>query len=303
LLAAAIALAGGCSVSNNTFQETVQFDDAKAVAELVDSNPSLIYMRDKDGATPLHWTALWDKPDTAALLLKKGAGINARNKLGKTPLHWAASCGNVAVAQMLIDNGADIGARDERGQTPLHAVFVVGSQFAPSLPIAELLLAKGADIQARDGRGRTPLHWAALLDHRESVRFLLAKGVPMDIFAAAALGDAAQVEHLIRGNSNLACATNSNGTTPLHWASKEGRTDVAALLLSQGADVNARDQDGQTPLHETSSRDQSLVTELLLAHNADVSLENNHGQNAIQSAVAEGHLDRAYLIGLHETEK
>ena len=33
-----------------------------------------------------------------------------------------------------------------------------------------------------------------------------------------------------------------NQWTPLHWASQEGHTEVAALLVQGGADVNARDE-------------------------------------------------------------
>ena len=35
--------------------------------------------------------------------------------------------------------------------------------------------------------------------------------------------------------------------TPLHWASKYGRLDVALLLLNKGADPNAKDGNGRTP--------------------------------------------------------
>ena len=29
--------------------------------------------------------------------------------------------------------------------------------------------------------------------------------------------------------------------TPLHWASRRGRTDIMKVLLEEGADVNAKD--------------------------------------------------------------
>ncbi len=37
------------------------------------------------------------------------------------------------------------------------------------------------------------------------------------------------------------------GATPLHLASKHGHLDVTLLLLSKGADPNAKDGNGQTP--------------------------------------------------------
>ena len=37
------------------------------------------------------------------------------------------------------------------------------------------------------------------------------------------------------------------GRTPLHWASKHGRSHEVKLLLDHGADLEARDNDGDTP--------------------------------------------------------
>ena len=47
--------------------------------------------RDKQGKTPLHTAALWNKnPAVFAALLKAGADLNARDKQDATPLHRAA---------------------------------------------------------------------------------------------------------------------------------------------------------------------------------------------------------------------
>ena len=39
----------------------------------------------------------------------------------------------------------------------------------------------------------------------------------------------------------------NDGETPLHYASKCGRLDVALLLLNKGADPNAKDGNGRFP--------------------------------------------------------
>ncbi len=41
--------------------------------------------------------------------------------------------------------------------------------------------------------------------------------------------------------------TIQGGETPLHWASKCGRLDVALFLLNKGADPNAKNRDRRTP--------------------------------------------------------
>lgn len=42
-------------------------------------------------------------------------------------------------------------------------------------------------------------------------------------------------------------------TRPLHLAAEEGNADVAKLLLSHGADVDAEDAGGETPLDHAVS--------------------------------------------------
>ena len=44
------------------------------------------------------------------------------------------------------------------------------------------------------------------------------------------------------------CTKNDDGWTPLHKAAWEGHTEVAELLIAEGADVNAKRWDGATPL-------------------------------------------------------
>ncbi|XP_013397441.1 ankyrin repeat, SAM and basic leucine zipper domain-containing protein 1, partial [Lingula anatina] len=41
-----------------------------------------------------------------------------------------------------------------------------------------------------------------------------------------------------------------DGSTPLHWAAREGHENILNLLLHRGADRYLTDQYGRTPLHE-----------------------------------------------------
>jgi ankyrin repeat protein len=53
-------------------------------------------------------------------------------------------------------------------------------------------------------------------------------------------------------------------------AAANGRTEVAKLLLSKGADINVRTDEGDTPLHDAASRGHAGMVELLLSRKADV---------------------------------
>ncbi len=58
------------------------------------------------------------------------------------------------------------------------------------------------------------------------------------------------------------------GQTPLHRASFKGRLDIVAVLLSSGADPNARAQDDTTPLGVVVRHRHPELVKLLVLHGA-----------------------------------
>ena len=54
-----------------------------------------------DGATALHWAAHWDDLDTAELLIRARAQVNATNDFGVTPLSLACTNGSAAMVDKL----------------------------------------------------------------------------------------------------------------------------------------------------------------------------------------------------------
>lgn len=61
--------------------------------------------------TPLHVAAKWGKANMVALLLDRGANIEAKTRDGLTPLHCAARSGHEQVVDMLLERGAPISAK------------------------------------------------------------------------------------------------------------------------------------------------------------------------------------------------
>jgi ankyrin repeat protein len=72
--------------------------------------------------------------------------------------------------------------------------------------------------------------------------------------------------------------------TPLHFAALFGHTKVAELLITKGADVNAKDEGGYTPLHQAAHGGRKEVVELLIAKGANVNAKNKIGWTPLVNA-------------------
>jgi uncharacterized protein len=127
------------------------------VAELLGNDPELVRAWSADGFTPLHLAAFFSRPETARLLLERGAEVDAvaRNSMRVTPLHSAAAARNAETARDLLERGADANARQQGGFTPIHAAAQNGDD-----DLYELLVARGADPEAPTDEGRTARDFA-----------------------------------------------------------------------------------------------------------------------------------------------
>jgi hypothetical protein len=70
------------------------------------------------GRTPLHIAAVWNRRDTAVLLLEAGARVDGRDSDGSTALHFAAFDGYIDMCKLLLSRGASLDVRDNDGEDP-----------------------------------------------------------------------------------------------------------------------------------------------------------------------------------------
>ena len=90
--------------------------------------------------------------------------------------------------------------------------------------------------------------------------------------------------------------TESDGTTPLHWAVHHDDLDLVARLLEAGAKVDAANDYGSTPMSEAAVMANAAVLEALLAAGADVSSPNADGQTALMVVARGGNTAAAQLL-------
>jgi len=108
--------------------------------------------------------------------------------------------------------------------------------------------------------------WKLIMVYIYAVIFSLSGfAVAEPVHEAAKEGDLAKVKSLITEGSDVN-VRDEIGFTPLHYAAYRGYKDVAGLLILKGANVNAVDRTDTTPLNWADQAGHEEVAELLTKH-------------------------------------
>jgi hypothetical protein len=118
--------------------------------------------------------------------------------------------------------------------------------------------------------------------------------VPLHYVAFFGYRDAAEI--IISEHPEQINARGMRGVTPLHAAAITGHTDILALLLKHGANVDARDGMVQTPLHRASLEGKLEAGRYLLDHGADINPRARRNLTPLCAAVLHGHVEVARML-------
>jgi ankyrin repeat protein len=249
------------------FFKAIEDDEISNVEALLRKDPRLIEAQDETKNNPLFFAI---SKEMVELLITYGANINARNLYGRTPLHSLASYQNGRdMVELLISKGADVNVIDNQNSTPLHRAVDLGR-----IDTVKLLLSSGADINQKNNYGLTPLE--SILDDvyeanewEEMARILVKHGAYVeDINIAVGVGDISLIKSFIEREPKLINYKNRHGYDPLHFAVYHCRKGILEFLISQGADVNARDKANKTALTFAVERGYTDIADLLRKHGA-----------------------------------
>jgi uncharacterized protein len=120
-------------------------DQSERTAQALWSSPALdVNALNGSGESPLMMSALRGDLQWAQRLLERGAKVHMD---GWSPLHYAATGPEPKIVAMLLDRGAPVDALSPNRSTPL----MMAANYGPEASV-DLLLARGADKRLRNDR-------------------------------------------------------------------------------------------------------------------------------------------------------
>ncbi len=253
---------------------------------------------------PLHFAAFGNSPEAAKMLLNNGAKLNSggvlhnnngngcsRHSTDESLLQCAVKSNALECLKIFIEQGADVNHLRSNGTNAIHLAADLGHTQCLEI----LLNAPNADpnikICVRE-KESTALHLAADVGNTECVRLLLSKGADAKVknhrgftplHLAARTSSIECVELLLREGNADPNSEDFDHRTPLHASigKADSAFDIIELLISWGANVNAKDAYGFTPLHLAALDGIAHCVELLIYHGADVTTKSRKGATAL----------------------
>jgi ankyrin repeat protein len=136
--------------------------------------------------------------------------------------------------------------------------------------------------------------------HRQMdvVKELLASGVELNVYEAAATGQTERLRELITADPSAINSHAEDGFTALGLAVFFGHPETVKALLDAGADVNLASRESMkvTPLASASAAGQLEIARSLIARGANVNARAAGDFTALHESAASGRMEFAKLL-------
>ncbi|WP_067061370.1 ankyrin repeat domain-containing protein [Roseateles chitosanitabidus] len=216
----------------------------------------------------------------------------------------AAGRGDDRAVKLYLDAGMKV---DTPSKADGEATALVAATRGRHAEVVKRLLAAHADLSARDAFRMSPLAQAASYGDLDLMRWMLATN-PDPALVRNAWGNAAEAgrlealkllaPRLVGEQPVLATRTLFDvaalDDAPTH--AEEGRAQVAAYLLSLGADPRAVDDKRWTPLHHAAFHGADDVAKQLLDRGAELDARDLDGASPLWLAAGIGVMDTVRLL-------
>lgn len=295
-------------ISHTPLHEASEKCDLGKARSVLDSHPADLDKADRNNYTPLMLAAENGCQEAAALLIEKGAKIDAvHNWNNRTALLYAAEQNHAAIVGYLLAKGANPDTKTINGDTSL--ILALKGPFLPRGPKGNVrqtvanLLDHRAEVNVKGEFGRTPLMLAVNRGDAFLVSQLLQNGADPtskdeNNETAANKAEKLGLDYLVQllDNPQRLDLIIQGTSTPLVDAVNGKKVSAVAAILKNGADVNLRFGNGSTALMSAAQTGQKEVVKILLDKGAEVNAKNGSNSTALMYAVAAGNLDVAKML-------
>lgn len=256
----------------------------ECVSHILSTNSVCLDISDSSGNTPLLLAVHANKPDVVRLLANDKELIN-RHGVGQcSPLHVAAKLGLDDCLDILIYSGAYLDSRDSAGNTPL----ILAAKNSQLLSMENLVKA-GCNVNIQNSEGCAALHYCSHKAMGVNILLAAGADVNVTdsdnitpLLMAATEGFDHVVKTLIQANCKVNIANKLSNKTALHILTYKGHTECVGDLIEAGADVNIYDHSHHTPLWYAIKNKKYDIARFLLRANCMVDTFQCAGHTPIE---------------------
>lgn len=242
-------------------------------------------LKNLNGEAPLHLAVKSGYVEGARLLLQNRANPDILDANQNTPLHLTIPpARRLEMVKLLLSYKANPALVDNQGNTPLHKAVM--QFYAPE--IVDTLIQAGAPVNAQNAKGDTALILCARTEHYEYAKSLIE--AKAEIFKMNLAGENALKIALSKGYkavdnivlpSNVNQSDDNSNSVLMTAVSLKAPADVLKLILSKGADPNARNKAQDSALHIAVRQNYAEQGVVLLDANADIFQYNAQQENPL----------------------
>ena len=170
--------------------------------------------------------------------------------------------------------------------------------FADLTGLDALLAQKPALAKKTTSQQVSPLMLSCYYKKPEVSALLLKYVDEINLFEASAVGKFDVVAHLVYSHPDAVNQYAPDGFTPLGLACYFGQFEVARYLVLKGADVNQPSNNGFRvfPIHSAAAGDYTDIARMLIENGAQVNVKQQAGSTPLHSAAQNGNLELLILL-------